>query len=491
MLTKMTPFCKGGDLYFVGTKEMSSHILDTGDGLIMIDVGTMENFGCVLEGMETLGLSVKDLKMLLISHYHYDHGEAAPALRRMVARAGGDLKVGASAIDAPLLGFPVDFTLTEGSKVTLGKYTIECLLTPGHTSGVLSFLFDMEVNGKTIRLGMFGGAGINQMAYQFMINHRVQFHVRQQYYRSVKRLLDMKVDMIVGNHTHNEKGPERYAEWAENVFSAEKNPFVNPENWSDFLKLSLKRLEDLMRKEAKEHFVNYAHRGFSAEYPENTLLAFRMGFKAGANGVELDVRRTKDGQIIVTHDATLKKLGHSEMEISECTFDEIDAVMVEKNGPLGGACTLSEVLANIGFTSERQFAIELKAPGLEKEVADLVYEFVMPENVIITSFRYEYLKEMRQVAPMLRVGYLCKAEDVTEELLDRMTEDGIDQLCPEATAVTPENVDKWHAMGFTVRAWGVSNEDTMKRVFASGVDGMTVNFPDKLKSYMDACKAED
>ena len=92
---------------------------------------------------------------------------------------------------------------------------------------------------------------------------------------------------------------------------------------------------------------------------------------------------------------------------------------------------------------------------------------------------------------MLRVGYLCGAEDVTEELLDRMTEDGIDQLCPEAVAVTPESVAKWHSMGFTVRAWGVMDEDEMKRVYASGVDGMTVNFPDKLKVYLDACNAEE
>lgn len=218
MLTSIAPHCKGGDLYFVGTKEMSSHILKTSEGLMMIDVGTMENLGFVLEGMKTLGFSVKDLKILLVSHYHYDHGEAGPALRRLVEREGGKLQICASEIDAPLLGFPVDFTLTEGSKLTLGQYTIDFILTPGHTSGVLSFFFDMDCSGKRIHCGMFGGAGINQMAYDFMIGHDVQFHVRQQYYRSVQRLLAMDVDMIIGNHAYNDKTMDCYAAWKANGF---------------------------------------------------------------------------------------------------------------------------------------------------------------------------------------------------------------------------------------------------------------------------------
>lgn len=246
-----------------------------------------------------------------------------------------------------------------------------------------------------------------------------------------------------------------------------------------------------MEKEAKEHFINYAHRGFSAEYPGNTLLAFRKGFSAGANGIELDVRRTKDGQLILSHDATMKKYGHPEMIISETDFNDLDEVMVAENGPLAGACTLEECLANIGFARNRHFAIELKAEGLEEEVKALVYKYVLHQNVIVTSFHYEFLKKMRTVAPLLRVGYLCKAEDVTDALLDQMVEDGIDQLCPESTIVTAENVAKWHSMGFTVRPWVISNEEIMKGAYEAHVDGMTVDFPDKLAAYLAEQKANE
>lgn len=491
MLTAIRPCHKGGDLYFVGTKEMSCHILKTNAGLLMIDVGTVENYGYVLKGMKELGLSVADLKILLISHYHYDHGEAVPALRRLVEREGGELKVGVGEPDAPLLGFPVDFTLTEGSKVTLGQYTIDCLLTPGHTSGVISFFFHMDVNGEDVLCGMFGGAGINQMGYDFMIRHQVQFHVRQQYAKSLERMKKMPVEMLVGNHVGNDRTNVLIEEWAKENFAPEKNPFVHNGRWLEFLEEFTDKFHQKMDGEAREYFVNYAHRGFSAKYPGNTLLAFRMGFSAGANGCEMDVRRSKDGELVLSHDKSLKKFGHPEMLISECTVKEIDAVMCEANGPLGGVCTLSEVLANVGFTSNHHYAIELKSEGLEEEVAKIVSEFNQPEYVIITSFHYDYLQKVRKIVPMIRCGYLCEAADVTDELLERMVEDGIDQLCPEASVATAENVEKWHHMGFTVRPWNVPDEETMKRLYDANVDGMTVDFPDKLAAYIKECAEKE
>ena len=60
---------------------------------------------------------------------------------------------------------------------------------------------------------------------------------------------------------------------------------------------------------------------------------------------------------------------------------------------------------------------------------------------------------------------------------------GIGELCPKAVLVTPEAVEAWHRMGFRVRAWGVANEEIMASLVEAGVDGMTVNFPDKLTTY--------
>ncbi len=81
--------------------------------------------------------------------------------------------------------------------------------------------------------------------------------------------------------------------------------------------------------------------------------------------------------------------------------------------------------------------------------------------------------------PTLRLGYLNIGE-VTVKLLDKMKKDGICEICPDAKIVTKENCEKWHSLGFNVRAWGVTNTTFMKNLLLAGVDGMTVNFPDKL-----------
>ena len=69
-------------------------------------------------------------------------------------------------------------------------------------------------------------------------------------------------------------------------------------------------------------------------------------------------------------------------------------------------------------------------------------------------------------------------------MLEKMKQIGIGQLCPRGAHLTPEKVAKWHADGFEVRAWGIANVELMKHAYDCGVDGMTVNFPDRLIAYM-------
>ena len=89
---------------------------------------------------------------------------------------------------------------------------------------------------------------------------------------------------------------------------------------------------------------------------------------------------------------------------------------------------------------------------------------------------------MRKLEPTIKIGYLTR--EVTDELLCEMKKLDMSEICPHASIVNKENVRKWHYEGFNVRAWGVSNEEIMKKVYDAGADGMTVNFPDKLVEYM-------
>lgn len=228
-------------------------------------------------------------------------------------------------------------------------------------------------------------------------------------------------------------------------------------------------------------FVNYAHRGASEYCPENTLLSFYTGMYMGANGIETDVQRTKDGVLVLFHDDNLQRIFGLETSISDHTWDELQGMLVKKNALEDRLVTLDDFLRQFSFRPVT-FAIELKQEGIEKEVAELIFKHGIEKKCVITSFEWENILRMRQVAPSLETGYLTGI--VNEDILAKMKAAGCWELCPEATVVTPDSVQQWHEAGFSVRAWGVKDENLMRHVYDSGADGMTVNFPDKLTAYM-------
>ena len=227
------------------------------------------------------------------------------------------------------------------------------------------------------------------------------------------------------------------------------------------------------------------HRGDRTNFPENTMEAFRGAAKLGVDAIETDVRRTKDGQLVLFHDNTLTRTTGQEGAISDYTLDELRQFDVTKNEH-SDKILLFEDFLRIFAHRDVTFAIELKDAGIEKDVADLLRAYHMEKKTVVTSFEFDYIKNLKEYAPELRVGYLTSKVD--EEILEKLlTIDG-DELCPIADRINPQDVDRWHEMGFRVRAWGVSPK-TMEAVYDSGADGMTVNFPDRLKAYVDS-KAE-
>lgn len=89
----------------------------------------------------------------------------------------------------------------------------------------------------------------------------------------------------------------------------------------------------------------------------------------------------------------------------------------------------------------------------------------------------------KEYAPEFRAGYLVN-EEIDDLLLTKMKNDCIEELCPKSTVITKEKFSQWKEKGFEVRAWGIYNEEIMQTVYRTGVNGMTVNFPDKLNEYM-------
>ena len=224
-------------------------------------------------------------------------------------------------------------------------------------------------------------------------------------------------------------------------------------------------------------FINYAHRGASEYAPENTMLSFNLGIFMGANGIETDVQLTKDGVPVLFHDQTLERVTDLKDNLSDLNLSQLQEVLVLKNEFADKIVTLEDFLKAFGWR-DLTFAIELKGDNTAQKTAELLKKYHLEKKAIATSFKYNELVEFKKFAPEFEAGYL--AFSVDRELLDKMKADGIMQICPEAKIITKDLCEQWHSLGFNVRAWGVVNEELMKNCVDAGVDGMTVNFPDKL-----------
>ena len=236
--------------------------------------------------------------------------------------------------------------------------------------------------------------------------------------------------------------------------------------------------------------INYAHRGASEYAPENTFASFYLGWQMGANGIETDVQCTKDGVLVLYHDDTMQRLTGINKRISDFTYDELSKIDVGSHkGPQFAGERIPSLEEFVHHFSGKglHLAMELKQAGIEKEVVEILRPKWQLEHLIITSFLWDPLIEIRKLAPEIRIGFLCRSED--QDLLENMKKAGFYQYCPDGRIVSDEAIDRFRSAGFSIRPWGIRDENIMKRMITLGVDGMTVNFPDKLQSACNATQA--
>ena len=233
-------------------------------------------------------------------------------------------------------------------------------------------------------------------------------------------------------------------------------------------------------------FMVIAHRGASSYAPENTISAFDRALALGVGHVELDVHLSRDGQVVVIHDDLLDRTTNGSGPVAFHTWEQLHSL--DAGAWFGpefageGIPTLSQVLER--YQQQFHFHIEIKGQtdNLSQKTIDLVRRYGLEDRVTITSFRVEPLRETREYAPELGTGWLVT--EATEAVVSRARELGLSSLCPRADTLTPELVERLHRQGFLVRAWGVADEELMRRAVDAGADGMTVNFPDKLLEYL-------
>ena len=250
------PFKIADNLYYVGDKKVCVHLIDSGDGLILIDSGYPCSTHMLIDSIWRAGFDPKNVGYIIHTHGHWDHFGASEEFRNMygtrlaISRVDGERIAGTNVSSEafPLIRVPeFDYFIEDGEIFELGRVKIRCVLTPGHTDGVLSLFFEVTDNGKTYLAGMFGGAGVNAIKLPYICrNKRLGDPIRQML-NSIERIWNEPVAIHLGNHPGNNKTLEK----RERQLEEGGNPFVDPDSWRTFLCELRLKIEEIAKDNEK------------------------------------------------------------------------------------------------------------------------------------------------------------------------------------------------------------------------------------------------
>lgn len=238
----------------------------------------------------------------------------------------------------------------------------------------------------------------------------------------------------------------------------------------------------------RKQVSNVAHRGATAYSPENTIAAFNLAVDMKADYIEIDVQRSKDGELVLIHDTTVDRTTDGTGKVGDLTFEELrslDAGSWKGEQFAGEPIPTFEEILDL-YRGKVGILIELKAPelypGIEEQVTAALIERNLdkPQNekIIIQSFNFESMKKMDQLLPRVPIGVLTsnRADTTLEALKEFSTY--ADWFNPSYGVVTEELVNQVHSLGMQIGSWTVRSQEAADFLFEMGVDAIISDYPD-------------
>ena len=246
-----------GNIYFVGSSEVSVHAIDTEEGIVLIDTGYPFMYEQILESMASLGLDVKRVTAIFHSHGHYDHFgctielKALTGAKTYISRIDNEIVNGTLDLSwAEELGFerlPVfdcDVLIEPGDVYAFGTTRIRCEAAPGHTDGTLAFFISSkDDDGSPFTAAMHGGIGLGSMKREFLLARGLSFECRNKFIEAIERLKSEEVDFVLGNH------PEQSGTSRKREALARGESILDKTEWQRFLEGAKRGVLNLIEKE--------------------------------------------------------------------------------------------------------------------------------------------------------------------------------------------------------------------------------------------------
>lgn len=232
------------------------------------------------------------------------------------------------------------------------------------------------------------------------------------------------------------------------------------------------------------------HRGAAGEAPENTLSSFKLALEQGCDAFELDVHLSKDGQLVVIHDTTVNRTTDGTGSIHDMTVEELkklDAGRWFHERFAGERLPLLEEVFDLAPQS-LMINVEIKAGAhtgkLEPVLAELLKKKNRMDSVVVSSFDYECLHNLKEIAPEVKIGLLYDLWLGRHWKLPEASGLEVYSLHPRFPRLRRGDVQKAIEHGLRVYAWTVNEEEHLKKAIQYGMSGIITDYPGRLRKLL-------
>jgi glycerophosphoryl diester phosphodiesterase len=224
--------------------------------------------------------------------------------------------------------------------------------------------------------------------------------------------------------------------------------------------------------------LNIGHRGAKGHTAENTLASFEKALSLGADGIELDVHMSADGEIIVIHDETVDRTTNGKGRVRDLSLSQLRHLKID------GQINIPTLWETIDFIPKNKLInIELKVKIAAKPVMHLIEKCVAEDRndykqFLVSSFDWVALKEIREANPNIPLGVLTETN--LELTIGFSQSIKAETIHPYFHLLTAENTKQMQEMGFGVFPWTVNEVEDLECLKSFDVDGIITDFPDRL-----------
>lgn len=229
-------------------------------------------------------------------------------------------------------------------------------------------------------------------------------------------------------------------------------------------------MNNILEKLSIKPFAVVSHRGGAGLFPENTLLAVKKSIELGVDLIEIDTQITKDGIPIAFHDEDLKRIAGINISVRKTFYSDILNIKIQGEHIPSIEDILRLTVDHIGVL------IEIKVPGDEIIVGDVIKSVGAQKWVSLISFYQEPLQNFRRILPEIPLGIIYYQPP--GKILDAKKV-GIEIVLPKYTLATKNAIEFAHKLKLKTIAWTVNDEKWMKELYIREIDAIATDYPDR------------